>query len=117
MTSGAGASQVHHTPPFKASRGKSRNGRVRAGAGGKWRSGRSRSSRRRRRQRHSRFPIPPAPSSAQAITERADYNSQLQAQQAAIQVDPQGHRCNDCVNAGRNPHHFFRNRAFSECRY
>ena len=39
------------------------------------------------------------------MTERADYSCRLQAQLAAIQVDPQVNRCNDCVNAWQNSHH------------
>ena len=63
---------------------------------------------RGKRPRHTRFPCNSAARSpsAQVIAEQADYNSRLQVQREAIQVDPQGRRRNDCVNAGRNPHHF-----------
>eukprot|EP00752_Nemacystus_decipiens_P013074 g11563.t1 len=44
-----------------------------------------------------------------------DYNKALQAKQEAITFDPNGHFCQDCAKAGRSPHHYFKDCAYSEC--
>ena len=115
--SGWGASAAKQPSNVRAPRRKARNGRGPAGAGGL--SGRGAVGGRGAGSGRS-LPASPAtlsgPPSARAITERADYNYQSQAQQAHIQVNTQGNRCNDCVNAGRNNQYFFRNCGFSECR-
>ena len=118
--SGWGASPAQQLSNVRAPRGKAHNSRGPAGAGGL--RGRAAVGGRGGGGGRSLPDSPATPSgppSARAITERADCKYRLQAKQAAIQVDPQGNRsndCVDCVNAGRNPHHFFRNCAFSECR-
>ena len=112
-----GASPAQQPSNARAPRGKARNDRGPVGVGGL--RGRAAVGGRGGGGGRSLLAFPATPSgppSSRAITERADYNSRLQAQQAAIQVDPQGSRCKDCVNAGRNPHQFFGNCAFSECR-
>ena len=63
------------------------------------------------------LPPPPGPPSAQAVTDRRGYNAMVRVQQEAPPVSPQGHSCQDCVAASRNPHHFCRNCAYAECRH
>ena len=58
---------------------------------------------------------PPSVPSTQAAQARLDYNKQLQAKQQAMTSDPNGNVCRDCEKAGRAPHHYFKECAFSEC--
>ena len=73
-----------------------------------WRSGRGRGRRGGGDRGLLTSPAipPPPPRSSRAIAERTDCKSLFLAQQEAIQVDPQRHRCNDFVNTGWNLHHF-----------
>ncbi|CAM9944861.1 unnamed protein product, partial [Laminaria digitata] len=99
-------------PQARFSRGKAPGGLAQVGA----RGGRGRGAGGGRGGGRG-LPAGPGPPSAQAVADRWGYNAMVRAQQEAAPVSWQGHSYQDCVAASRNPHHFFRNCAYAECRH
>ena len=85
------------TPSHTSTRGQGRDCRTNTGRGGRGRQ-------------------PPVPMSNRDLLEWERHNRQLEELQQTYKMAPGAPTCDNCTRASRNPHHDFKQCAFSVCR-